>query len=172
MKERQKHAFFKVDTFYNTFLGSTAVFPERGFVSLCILHTHRDLFFSPVDSGYAVFARSSRDRTNRSTDTSILCCYNGTIKEKNWILKTFFFCALCSCVGVVVDVVVVVFSRHSGVGFSDDDYAATSDFFFVFPHPLGKTKQTNRRRLFISHHKWLCLPCTVSRQLEMPNSRL
>lgn len=65
---------------------------------------------------------------------------------------------------------VVVFSCHSGVGFTDSDSAATSDFFFVFPHPLGKTKQTSRGRLFISHHKWLCLPCTVSWQLEIPDS--
>lgn len=65
---------------------------------------------------------------------------------------------------------VVVFSCHSGVGFTDSDSAATSDFFFVFPHPLGKTKQTSRGRLFISHHKWLYLPCTVSWQLEIPDS--
>ncbi|KAG7223872.1 hypothetical protein INR49_015128 [Caranx melampygus] len=112
-----------------------------------------------------MFALSSRDRTNRSTETSILYCYNGTIKEKLDI-KNILFCALCSCVGGVVDVGgVVVFSCHSGVGcfsLTDGDNAATSDFFFVLPHPLGKTKQTNRRRLFISHHKWLCLPCTVT----------
>lgn len=138
-----------------------------------IAHTS-DLFFSPVDSGYAMFALSSRNKTNRSTETSILYCYNGKIiKEKNWILKKFFFCALCSCVLVVL-LTLLLFSVFIVVWvfFTDGDSAATSDFFFVFPHPLGKTKQTNRRRLFISHHKWLCLPCTVSLQLEIPNSWL
>lgn len=54
-------------------------------------------------------------------------------KRKNWILKHSFLRSVFMFVGVVV----VVFSFHSGVGFSNGDNAATSDFFFVFPHPLG-----------------------------------
>lgn len=75
-----------------------------------------DLFFSPGDSGYAMFALSSRDKkkqkkkTNRSTETSILyCCYNGTIKRKQLDIKNIH--ALCSCVLLVVllfSVVIVV----------------------------------------------------------------
>lgn len=82
-----------------------------------IAHTSNNLFFSLVDSGYAMFALSSRDKTNHSTETYILYCYDGTIKErkKKLDIKNILFCALCSCVlvfvvdgGVVVVVVVVV----------------------------------------------------------------
>lgn len=47
-----------------------------------IAHTSNNLFFSLVDSGYAMFALSSRDKTNHSTETYILYCYDGTIKER------------------------------------------------------------------------------------------
>lgn len=62
-----------------------------------IAHTSNNLFFSSVDSGYAVFALSSRDKTNCSTETSRLYCYNGTIKEKNSILKLLFVLCVHVC---------------------------------------------------------------------------
>lgn len=140
-----------------------------------IAHTS-DLFFSPVVSGYAMFALSSRDKTNRSTDTSILCCYNGTIKRKKLDIKKHLLRALCSCVLVLLFLLwwwwLFFFSCHSGVGFCFFClfvFLATVTMlphlisFLFFLTRLAKQNKTNRRRLFISHHKWLCLPCTVSR---------
>lgn len=109
-----------------------------------IAHT-ANLFFSPVDSEYVMFALSPRDKTNRSTETSILYCYNGTIKREKRLFKTF----LCSCVLVLLlllSVVIVAWSCFFFF-FSDSDNAATSDFFFVFPHPLGKTKQNKQKKI-------------------------
>lgn len=63
------------------------------------------------------------------------------------------------CVGVVVVDVVVVFSFHSGVGFTYGDNAATSDFLFlfVFSHLLGKTKQTEEDCSFHTINGSVCL---------------
>lgn len=78
-----------------------------------IAHTS-NLFFSPVNSGDAVFALSSRDKTSRSTDTSILYCYIGTIKEKKLDIKNFLFLVLCVRCVVVDGVVVFQFSWWCG----------------------------------------------------------
>ena len=86
-----------------------------------IAHTS-DLFFSPVDSGYVMFALSSRDKKKQTKKTIAALIHPycvvtmEQIKRQNWILKTFFLCALCSCVLVLV-VVVVVFQLWWWCGF-------------------------------------------------------
>lgn len=109
-----------------------------------------------------MFALKSRDKTNRSIKTSILYCSNETIKNKELDMKPICVCALCSCVSVVVLLLYFLFASFrlsQWCGFFDGDSAAASDFFSVFPHPLGKnkTKQTEEYCSFHTISGSVCL---------------
>lgn len=102
-----------------------------------------------------LFALSSRDKTNRSTDTSILCCYNKTINAKKLDIKNnLFLRSVFMCVGVVV----VVFSFHSGVGFSDGTMLPHLISFLLFLTRLAKqNKQTEEDCSFHTINGSVCL---------------
>lgn len=83
IKKREKHAFFILDTFYNNFLGSTAVFPYRGFVSLCILRTHQIYFSALLTVDTPCLLRAPETKNNRSTDNihTVLLQWNNKRKK-------------------------------------------------------------------------------------------